>query len=266
MIREDPSAEVLLGESIISEYGNNFWDPCAIQRQITGENKSTDPCDPNGGGCQDQYTQVGPLLTTTWDQGCGYNQLMPSLTCSGVCDKAWVGCVAVAMAQVMRYHSYPQGYNYSSMPPNSGNIHNATLMADIFNAFPSNQQLVYCFGTGISNTGNNYSNVFINSFGYTSAITSSYNSATVRNNLNQGRPVILGGGGSQGTLNGHMWVTDGYLRSVFCSGQTLLKLNMNWGWNGIGNGFFNFDNFSVTVNGVTRSYNNDKYMIYNIIP
>lgn len=56
VIREDPSAEVLLGESIISEYGNNFWDPCAIQRQITGENKSTDPCDPNGGGCQDQYT------------------------------------------------------------------------------------------------------------------------------------------------------------------------------------------------------------------
>ena len=41
---------------------------------------------------------------------------------------------------------------------------------------------------------------------------------------------------------------------------------MNWGWNGIGNGLFNFDTFSVTVNGVTRSYNNDKYMIYNIIP
>lgn len=64
VIREDPSAEVLLGENIISEFGSNFWDPCAIQRQITGENKSTDPCDPNGGGCEDQYTQVAPLLTT----------------------------------------------------------------------------------------------------------------------------------------------------------------------------------------------------------
>jgi hypothetical protein len=77
---------------------------------------------------------------------------------------------------------------------------------------------------------------------------------------------IGNGPGSNGTFFGHMWVADGYLRAVYCSGQTLLKLHMNWGWGGQGNGLFNYDNFSITVNGTTHSFNNNKLMVFNIIP
>jgi len=272
-IRDNPNAEVSQSGDIGSTSGINFWDPCAIQRQITPANLSYDPCDPDGdGGCEDQYTQVSPLLSTAWDQGCdpttgnGYNQLMPALSCSPQCGRAYVGCVAVAIAQVMRYHSHPQGYNYTSMPNNEGNIHNATLMADIFNAFPSSEHIILCNGTGIRYDDDHYASVMTDSFGYSSATQGTYNSSRVRSNLDLGRPVILGGGGSNGTNYGHMWVADGYLRAVYCSGQTLLKLHMNWGWNGQGNGLFNYDDFSVTIGNDTRSFNNNKYMIYNIIP
>jgi hypothetical protein len=170
------------------------------------------------------------------------------------------------MAQVMRYHTHPGGYNYGNMPNNAGNIHNAGLMANIFNAFPSSEHLINCWGTGIEYDNYHYAAVMKNSFGYSSATQGSFNSTIVRGNLNQGRPVILGGGGSNGTFFGHMWVADGYLRAVYCSGQTLLKLHMNWGWGGRGNGLFNYDNFSVTVDGTSYSFNYNKYMVYNIIP
>lgn len=273
-VRENDFSDLKNGEELDYFPEANLWDPCPIQRLIYSENMSYDPCDPNGGGgCEDQYTQVGPLLATTWDQGCdltsgnGYNQLMPNLSCSPQCGRAYAGCVPVAIAQVMRYHSHPQGYNYANMPNNAGNINNATLIADIFNAFPSSQQTISCSGTGITayvpgGFGTNFSSLFTSSFGYSSAIRAQYDFALVRGNLNLGRPVILDGDGTFG----HMWVTDGYLRAVFCSGQTLLKLHMNWGWGGDGNGFFNYDNFTVTTSTGTKSFNQDKYMVYNIIP
>ncbi|MGM0944945.1 MAG: C10 family peptidase [Bacteroidota bacterium] len=273
-IRDNPSAEVSQNGDIGLTSGINLWDPCAIQRQITPANLSYDPCDPDaGGGCEDQYTQVGPLLTTTWHQTCdedtgnGYNQFMPTLSCSPQCGRAYAGCVPVAIAQVIRYHSYPQGYSYNNMPNNSGNVHNATLIADVFNSFPANQRDVLCSGTGISSYdpagyGENYSRVLKNNFGYSSAVTAPYNHSSVKSNLNRGRPVILFGNGTFG----HMWVADGYLNGVFCSGQSLLKLHMNWGWGGEGNGYFNYDNFTVTTSTGTKSFNLNKYMIYNIIP
>ncbi|MCD4747006.1 MAG: C10 family peptidase, partial [Bacteroidales bacterium] len=61
---------------------------------------------------------VEPLIETMWDQDCFYNELCP-VDLSGACERARVGCVAVAMVQVMKYHSYPpqgtgsHGYNSS---------------------------------------------------------------------------------------------------------------------------------------------------------
>ncbi|MCD4790743.1 MAG: C10 family peptidase, partial [Bacteroidales bacterium] len=61
---------------------------------------------------------VEPLVNTMWDQDCFYNELCPDDP-SGACGRARVGCVAVAMVQVMKYHNYPpqgtgsHGYNSS---------------------------------------------------------------------------------------------------------------------------------------------------------
>jgi hypothetical protein len=47
--------------------------------------------------------EMGPLLTSAWHQQEPYNQACP-VGDGGVCD---VGCVATALAQVMRYHEWP---------------------------------------------------------------------------------------------------------------------------------------------------------------
>ena len=49
---------------------------------------------------------VGPLLTTTWDQGQYYNALCPE-DAAGPDGHAVTGCVATAMAQIINYWGYP---------------------------------------------------------------------------------------------------------------------------------------------------------------
>ena len=50
-------------------------------------------------------TEVGPLLTTRWDQETPYNNMCPSYSGS---TKCLTGCVATAMAQVLNYHKMPE--------------------------------------------------------------------------------------------------------------------------------------------------------------
>jgi len=50
---------------------------------------------------------IAPLLTINWAQGQYYNTSCPYDASSSYDNHAVVGCVAVAMGQVMKYHSYP---------------------------------------------------------------------------------------------------------------------------------------------------------------
>lgn len=50
-------------------------------------------------------TGVAPLIETKWNQNKFYNRLCP--TSNGPDGHAYSGCVATAMAQIMKYHEYP---------------------------------------------------------------------------------------------------------------------------------------------------------------
>jgi len=62
---------------------------------------------------------VGPLVKTQWDQDEPYNNLCPG---TGT-NKAYTGCVATAMAQVMKYWEWPVkgtgSHSYQPLDPNS---------------------------------------------------------------------------------------------------------------------------------------------------
>lgn len=62
---------------------------------------------------------VGPLVTTQWDQDDPYYNLCPGSGSS----KAYTGCVATAMAQVMNYWEWPKrgkgSHTYQPLDPNS---------------------------------------------------------------------------------------------------------------------------------------------------
>jgi streptopain len=207
--------------------------------------------------CTPTVETVGPLLATNWGQGCGFNNLLKteaSMGCSNLpCDRAYTGCVATAMAQIMRFHSFPTSYSWTAMsntnPTLSGDRGNAvsTLMRDIGSRVSMNYS---CDGSG-ANTKNKVIDAF-KSFGYSpnmrylSYPTSSTN---ITNDLNSRMPVLFKGG-RQGNWfifpvyeDGHAWVCDGYQKNNNCT-NTFLNLHMNWGWDGSWNGWYSSSNFN----------------------
>lgn len=214
---------------------------------------------------------LGPLLITNWNQSPYYNDMCPTNS-SG--EHAVVGCVAVAMAQVMKYYNYPaQGFgsksysDYQGAVTNSANInfsqeeygwnnmpitlsgendyvaklmyhcgHAVSMKWEIDGSGTQSSYIVTAARTyfGYSSTTNEFSQVNY----YTDNIN--YNDAEwglmLRNELDALRPVIYSSGVSEGGA-GHCWNCDGY-RS---DGEDGYLYHMNYGWGGSGNGYFPLD-------------------------
>jgi len=88
-------------------------------------------------GETEAMTGVGPLLTTTWHQGAPYNNFCPD----GDGGRTLVGCVATAMAQLMKYHDYPpngtgsSSYYWDGDQSCDGNTAGQTLTVDHSDAY-----------------------------------------------------------------------------------------------------------------------------------
>lgn len=222
----------------------------------------------------DQNEVVGPLLKTTWGQGQGYNTYV-SLLCSNKSGgRAPTGCVATAMAQIMKYYQKPSSYNWANMPVDYGTTTTAALMSDIGAAVNMDYN---CDGSS-ANSKEQIASSFINDFHYSNASGGNYNYQTVVSQIAAGKPVILTGGRKKSGISfnmytdGHAWVCDGYRKSTlyyyddsqgFCQGTGYLQLYMNWGWSGLYNGWFSFNNFNPTPD---NTYNYEPRMYYNITP
>lgn len=211
------------------------------------------------------YTIIkGPYLQTAWGQGCGYNSELAVLNCNVPCGKAYTGCVATSMAQIMRYHQYPSNFSWNSMLNNEGNYPIALLMKDI----GKNVGMDYKCDGSSANTESKVANAFKNNYGYSSANYADYNYQTVKTELDLGRPVILRGGRNTGWWifnqysDGHAWVCDGYMSCTDPCWGSMLQLHMNWGWDGSYNGYFSFNNF----NPANYTFNYKTGMVYNIKP
>jgi hypothetical protein len=96
-----------------SAKANNIWQQLEQGQQI--EKASPDA--------------VSPLMTTKWDQSPYYNDLCPQL--NWYSQKAVTGCVATAMAQIMKYHNYPaQGSGIRTYYHTSNTVTYGTLSAN----------------------------------------------------------------------------------------------------------------------------------------
>ena len=74
-------------------------------------------------------TQVGPLVTTEWAQGEPYNNLLPTSLYGG--GRCVTGCVATAMAQVLKYHEVPvSGIGSRTIYYPQGNTSGTAVTAD----------------------------------------------------------------------------------------------------------------------------------------
>jgi len=211
-----------------------------------------------------QTDDVLPLLTSVWDQGCYYDELCPA-DAAGPCGHAVTGCVATAMAQIMKYHNFPpQGVGeHSYTDPTYGeqtvNFGNTTYdwqeMPD--SAISSNNAiatLMYHAGVSVnmsySATGSgafdyNIPGAFLNYFNYCPDIALIYKSNypdvedfknVLRADLDAHLPICYGGTNPTGS-GGHEFVCDGYAMSDG-------TFHFNWGWSGFANGYYVIGNLN----------------------
>ncbi len=198
---------------------------------------------------------VLPLCHTKWDQGCYYNALCPQDTL-GPCGHAVTGCVATAMAQIMKYWNYPiqgQGthtyesirygtlyadfgsttYDWASMPDSAGSPNSAvaTLMyhcgvAVEMDYYPTSSSAYFRTSPWIDYF--KYSQNI--KMAYADTMTTSAWINLMKNEIDGGRPVWYCGFPLDTfpgfILPGHAWVCDGYDDNDF--------LHFNWGWSSLG--------------------------------
>lgn len=192
--------------------------------------------------------EVDPLLITQWDQEEPYNDFAPFMD-DGV-TRSYAGCVAIAMAQILYYHEFPDNFTYNHYDPSidpelydyydSGyisptpipvTINWAELGGKSFFIEPSNifdpiKQLIrecanevemkWLNEKGSSATTQAVPDA-LRSFGYTSDEPVETNTTTIWDDLDSGLPIIMRG--RHAKLNddgdviksGHMWVVDGYV-------------------------------------------------------
>lgn len=230
----------------------------------------------SGGGGDEEFcgwfstnVEIGPLLDTEWGQGCGYNDNAPVFLGNNSCDNAPTGCLATSIAQVMRYHEFPNTYSWAGMPnwiPNNtigeGSSHEISrLMRDVGDAL-SMQWGENASGAYMSDADN----VLVD-FGYSiDATLINYRvltHSTIIDNLENGWPMIFSGSDEARDV-GHAWVCDGIRYGYDECGEWINDLHMNWGWNGASNNWFYWtSSFQPTS---TRNYTSDQKMIVNIHP
>ena len=203
---------------------------------------------------------IQPLIQTNWGQSFPYNEMCPS-NAEGT---ALVGCVAVSMAQIMKFYNYPDygtgdhdyyasgfGYPYANFGATNyvwTNMPNDASGSNLYMA----ELLFHCgvavnMGYGIDGSGSFaywIDGALEAYFGYDAAGTdiSRWNYtpeswlSTIKAQIDANHPTEYDGDNDDG---GHSWVCDGY------SGD---DLHMNWGWNGGGNGFYAVDDLTPLGN------------------
>lgn len=217
-------------------------------------------------------TSVSPMMATTWNQSPYYNYACPY---DNVKDSFTVtGCVATAMAQIMKYWNSPATGNgfYSYNDPHYGtqsaNFSSTTYAWDSMpNSLSASNNaiatLMYHCGVSVNMTyGVEESSSYVISvaspitncaeyalktyFGYSNSLKgllrSNYSDTAwinmLENELSAGRPVIYAGFGTEG---GHCFDFDGF------DGNN--NFHVNWGWGGLDNGYFSIDALNPSVLG-----------------
>lgn len=216
---------------------------------------------------------AGPLLTTRWNQNKYYNTYCPWDPNAGSYYDYRVpnGCVALAVAQILNYHRWPEhaigGSSYipAGYPRQTVNFGQHTYRYDAMCNEPQSyaneiSKLVYHFGVAIqmgytadgSGAQTDDAKTQLNQkFLYDWTISKYYRGnfldttvsqyiAMLKNEIDEHRPIYYAG--CTQTYDGcHAYVVDGYDEED--------RFHVNYGWGGYGNGFYAIDNF---VTGTTH--------------
>jgi len=229
------------------------------------------------------YRSVSPLITSKWGQGKYYNRNCPQdgSAPSSQDGRTLVGCVAISMGQILRFHQNPTTgsgshsyyhntygtlsanfgmttYSWSSMP-NTISSHNSSVANMLYHCGVS-VEMNYGIN-GSSAYPSDAASAFQNYFGYASTMSKkekiNYSNSSweglLKTDLDNGLPLFYYGYGSSG---GHAFICDGY------QGTSNNHFHFNWGWDGYLDGYF----YVSSLNPGTMDFTNNQGAIFGIKP
>ena len=232
-------------------------------------------------GCRTKASSKKVLGTATWGQDTPFNDDCPMVTENGRTIRAVTGCVATAMAEVIRYHQWPEHgvgtiggytytsdyekrytvesysidshhYDYSLMPASyskSATTAQKAAVAQLMHDCGVMVEAMYNYGPGTGAYSENIAHALYTHMSYSASAQLLYKQAytdaewtmLIEQEIDGGRPVIYSGSGNDG---GHQFVCEGYDERDY--------IYINWGWSGENNGFF-----TLTLN-IPGSYTFDE--------
>lgn len=233
-------------------------------------------------------SSIAPLCKTQWNQSAPYNNECPLDPRNN--QRCVTGCVATAMAQVMKYHNWPekgtgshsyttsslgieQSLDFSSITfdwanmldvyPNTATAAQEKAVATLMHAAGVSVDMNYTSGS--SGAGNMIiATSLLDYFGYDKGLSFQNRGwygiyeweDLIYDNLKTCGPVIFGG---QSTSGGHEFVCDGYSQDGY--------FHINWGWGGMSDGYFLLSALNPSQQGIGGSssgYNIDVDAIIGI--
>lgn len=195
--------------------------------------------------------RVRPMLSSyqrNWSQSSPFNRYC--FTTEGA--EAQVGCTAVAGAQIMAYHKWPEqygGYTFDWNEINNGNI---DMLARFLRLLGNSENLNISYGVRGSSAYHGYYYRTFDNMGYTYHTTfQNFNESDVcafMKGTHSGGytagPILVRG--AYPNNDGHAWVLDGYLQydltilvgstSTFTTDDILY--HCIWGWGDKNNGYY----------------------------
>ena len=223
------------------------------------------------------YPTVSPILgKTVWGQGKPFNNKCPQI--NG--ERTVTGCVATALSQIMYVHKYPTkgtgSHSYTTESKKlkvSADFGNTTydwtnMIPDYNSSYTTTQAnavatLMYHVGVAAEmdytlDGSGAVSSIALAAiteyFGYDKAINvlpkdftkEDHLLQSIASDLQAGRPVYISG--STVNQEGHAFVCDGMKSDGF--------LHINWGWNGMADGYFTISALAPEVQGTGGSASN----------
>lgn len=195
-----------------------------------------------------EFKEIKPLLTSQWNQSAPFNNMCPM----DGSKRSVTGCVATAMAQVMRHHQWPVNpIGQANGVTFTGTTLDWANMLDVYESGKYSQEQANAVALLMRQCGASVSMMYSSSasgayspdvvpalytyFDYNKAIKyllRNYYSLTdwskiIHAELAENRPVYYSG---QATDGGHAFVCDGYQGNGY--------FHFNWGWGGYQDGYF----------------------------
>ena len=201
------------------------------------------------------HATIAPLIKTQWDQDAPYNNLVPLIDpADPESDHCATGCVATAMAQILKFWAYDKatpaipaytkgGRSLEALPARSFNY---GIMKDTYSYSDNSAAatevatlMLYCgqaveMDYGEESAARVDEEHFHEYFGYNKNAITLHRGGfkadrwdeLVYGELEAGRPLIYSGLANDG---GHQFICDGFKDGLY---------HINWGWGGYCDGYF----------------------------